>query len=216
MKKEYENIKNLVIKELENNEKRWLKNLKETFKNNNILLNKKPLTKYTVNYLIIIIKDNNYKYDYAINLNNLLKNTILESNDKPIDILIKNINYYNGNSGVIYKNIDGHGEFKLLCYYDRKSNKKEYYLNPNDKEMTNQDYYDKYIKNIKLDFKPGELDESNIKIDNSRRDFDMIFKDIVSDMTNEELENCKEQFINSNVDKKTIELIDKEIEKNKI
>ena len=94
MKKEYENIKNLVIKELENNEKRWLKNLKEIF-NNNVLLNIKPLTKYTVNYLIIIIKDNNYKYDYAINLNNLLKNTILESNDKPIDILIKNINYYN-------------------------------------------------------------------------------------------------------------------------
>ncbi len=215
MKKEYENIKNLVIKELENNEKRWLKNLKETF-NNNVLLNIKPLTKYTVNYLIIIIKDNNYKYDYAINLNNLLKNTILESNDKPIDILIKNINYYNGNSGVIYKNIDGHGEFKLLCYYDRKSNKKEYYLNPNDKEMANQDYYDKYTKNIKLDFKPGELDENKVKIDNSRRDFDMIFKDIVSDMTNEELENCKEQFINSNVDKKTIELIDKEIEKNKI
>ena len=149
MEKEYENIKNLVIKELENNEKRWLKNLKETFKNNNILLNKKPLTKYTVNYLIIIIKDNNYKYDYAINLNNLLKNTILESNDKPIDILIKNINYYNGNSGVIYKNIDGHGEFKLLCYYDRKSNKKEYYLDPNDKEMANQDYYDKYIKSVK-------------------------------------------------------------------
>lgn len=214
MKKEYENIKNLVIKELENNEKRWLKNLKETFKNNNILLNKKPLTKYTVNYLIIIIKDNNYKYDYAINLNNLLKNTILESNDKPIDILIKNINYYNGNSGVIYKNIDGHGEFKLLCYYDRKSNKKEYYLNPNDKEMANQDYYDKYIKSIKLDFKPGELDENNIKIDNSRRDFDMIFKDIVSDMTNEELKSFKEQLINSNIDKKTIELIDKEIEKN--
>lgn len=211
MKKEHENIKNLVIKELENNEKRWLKNLKEIF-NNNVLLNIKPLTKYTVNYLIIIIKDNNYKYDYAINLNNLLKNTILESNDKPIDILIKNINYYNGNSGVIYKNVDGHGEFKLLCYYDRKSNKKEYYLNPNDKEMANQDYYDKYTKNIKLDFKLGELDESNIKIDNSRRDFDMIFKDIVSDMTKEELENC----INSNMDKKTIELIDKEIEKNKI
>ena len=215
MKKEYENIKNLVIKELENNEKRWLKNLKEIF-NNNVLLNIKPLTKYTVNYLIIIIKDNNYKYDYAINLNNLLKNTILESNDKPIDILIKNINYYNGNSGVIYKNIDGHGEFKLLCYYDRKSNKKEYYLNPNDKEMANQDYYDKYTKNIKLDFKPGELDENKVKINNSRRDFDMIFKDIVSDMTKEELENCKEQFINSNMDKKTIELIDKEIEKNKI
>ena len=215
MKKEYENIKNLVIKELENNEKRWLKNLKEIF-NNNVLLNIKPLTKYTVNYLIIIIKDNNYKYDYAINLNNLLKNTILESNDKPIDILIKNINYYNGNSGVIYKNVDGHGEFKLLCYYDRKSNKKEYYLNPNDKEMANQDYYDKYTKNIKLDFKPGELDENKVKIDNSRRDFDMIFKDIVSDMTKEELENCKEQFINSNMDKKTIELIDKEIEKNKI
>ena len=57
MKKEYENIKNLVIKELENNEKRWLKNLKEIF-NNNVLLNIKPLTKYTVNYLIIIIKDN--------------------------------------------------------------------------------------------------------------------------------------------------------------
>lgn len=215
MKKEYENIKNLVIKELENNEKRWLKNLKEIF-NNNVLLNIKPLTKYTVNYLIIIIKDNNYKYDYAINLNNLLKNTILESNDKPIDILIKNINYYNGNSGVIYKNVDGHGEFKLLCYYDRKSNKKEYYLNPNDKEMANQDYYDKYTKNIKLDFKPGELDENKVKINNSRRDFDMIFKDIVSDMTKEELENCKEQFINSNMDKKTIELIDKEIEKNKI
>lgn len=215
MKKEYENIKNLVIKEIENNEKRWLKNLKEIF-NNNVLLNIKPLTKYTVNYLIIIIKDNNYKYDYAINLNNLLKNTILESNDKPIDILIKNINYYNGNSGVIYKNVDGHGEFKLLCYYDRKSNKKEYYLNPNDKEMANQDYYDKYTKNIKLDFKPGELDENKVKIDSSRRDFDMVFKDIVSDMTNEELENCKEQFINSNVDKKTIELIDKEIEKNKI
>ena len=213
MKKEYENIKNLVIKELENNEKRWLKNLKEIF-NNNVLLNIKPLTKYTVNYLIIIIKDNNYKYDYAINLNNLLKNTILESNDKPIDILIKNINYYNGNSGVIYKNVDGHGEFKLLCYYDRKSNKKEYYLNPNDKEMANQDYYDKYTKNIKLDFKPGELDENKVKINNSRRDFDMIFKDIVSDMTKEELENCKEQFINSNMDKKTIELIDKEIEKN--
>ncbi len=213
MKKEYENIKNLVIKEIENNEKRWLKNLKEIF-NNNVLLNIKPLTKYTVNYLIIIIKDNNYKYDYAINLNNLLKNTILESNDKPIDILIKNINYYNGNSGVIYKNVDGHGEFKLLCYYDRKSNKKEYYLNPNDKEMANQDYYDKYTKNIKLDFKPGELDENKVKIDSSRRDFDMVFKDIVSDMTNEELENCKEQFINSNVDKKTIELIDKEIEKN--
>ena len=215
MKKEYENIKNLVIKELENNEKRWLKNLKEIF-NNNVLLNIKPLTKYTVNYLIIIIKDNNYKYDYAINLNNLLKNTILESNDKPIDILIKNINYYNGNSGVIYKNVDGHGEFKLLCYYDRKSNKKEYYLNPNDKEMANQDYYDKYTKNIKLDFKPGELDENKVKINNSRRDFDMIFKDIVSDMTKEELENCKEQFINSNMDKKTIELIYKEIEKNKI
>ena len=215
MKKEYENIKNLVIKELENNEKRWLKNLKEIF-NNNVLLNIKPLTKYTVNYLIIIIKDNNYKYDYAINLNNLLKNTILESNDKPIDILIKNINYYNGNSGVIYKNVDCHGEFKLLCYYDRKSNKKEYYLNPNDKEMANQDYYDKYTKNIKLDFKPGELDENKVKINNSRRDFDMIFKDIVSDMTKEELENCKEQFINSNMDKKTIELIDKEIEKNKI
>lgn len=215
MEKEYENIKNLVIKELENNEKRWLKNLKETFKNN-ILLNKKPLTKYTVNYLIIIIKDNNYKYDYAINLNNLLKNTILESNDKPIDILIKNIIYYNGNSGVIYKNVDGHGEFKLLCYYDRKSNEKEYYLNPNDKEMANQNYYDKYTKNIKLDFKPGELDENKVKINNSRRDFDMIFKDIVSDMTKEELENCKEQFINSNMDKKTIELIDKEIEKNKI
>ena len=180
------------------------------------MLNIKPLTKYTVNYLIIIIKDNNYKYDYAINLNNLLKNTILESNDKPIDILIKNINYYNGNSGVIYKNVDGHGEFKLLCYYDRKSNKKEYYLNPNDKEMANQDYYDKYTKNIKLDFKPGELDENKVKINNSRRDFDMIFKDIVSDMTKEELENCKEQFINSNMDKKTIELIDKEIEKNKI
>ena len=91
MEKEYENIKNLVIKELENNEKRWLKNLKEIFKNNNILLNKKPLTKYTVNYLIIIIKDNDYKYDYAINLNNLLKNTILESNDKPIDILFINM-----------------------------------------------------------------------------------------------------------------------------
>lgn len=211
MKKEYENIKNLVIKELENNEKRWLKNLKEIF-NNNVLLNIKPLTKYTVNYLIIIIKDNNYKYDYAINLNNLLKNTILESNDKPIDILIKNINYYNGNSGVIYKNIDGHGEFKLLCYYDIKSNNKEYYLDPNDKEMANQDYYDKYIKSIKLDFKPGELDENNIKIDNSRRDFDMIFKDIVSDMTNEELESFKEQLINSNIDKKTIELIDNEIE----
>lgn len=148
MEKEYENIKNLVIKELENNEKRWLKNLKEIF-NNNVLLNIKPLTKYTVNYLIIIIKDNNYKYDYAINLNNLLKNTILESKDKPIDILIKNINYYNGNSGVIYKNVDGCGEFKLLCYYDRKSNKKEYYLDPNDKEMTNQDYYDKYIKSVK-------------------------------------------------------------------
>lgn len=148
MEKEYENIKNLVIKELENNEKRWLKNLKEIF-NNNVLLNIKPLTKYTVNYLIIIIKDNNYKYDYAINLNNLLKNTILESNDKPIDILIKNIIYYNGNSGVIYKNVDGHGDFQLLCYYDRKSNKKEYYLNPNDKEMANQDYYDKYIKSVK-------------------------------------------------------------------
>lgn len=215
MEKEYENIKNLVIKELENNEKRWLKNLKEIF-NNNVLLNIKPLTKYTVNYLIIIIKDNNYKYDYAINLNNLLKNTILESNDKPIDILIKNIIYYNGNSGVIYKNVDGHGEFKLLCYYDRKSNKKEYYLNPNDKEMANQDYYDKYTKNIKLDFKPGELDENKVKINNSRRDFDMIFKDIVSDMTKEELENCKEQFINSNVDKKIIDLVDKEIEKNKI
>ena len=213
MEKEYENIKNLVIKELENNEKRWLKNLKEIF-NNNDLLNIKPLTKYTVNYLIIIIKDNNYKYDYAINLNNLLKNTILGSNDKPIDILIKNINYYNGNSGVIYKNIDGHGEFKLLCYYDRKSNKKEYYLDPNDKEMTNQDYYDKYTKNIKLDFKPGELDENEVKIDSSRRDFDMVFKDIVSDMTNEELKSFKEQLINSNVDKKTIELIDKEIEKN--
>ncbi len=213
MEKEYENIKNLVIKELENNEKRWLKNLKEIF-NNNVLLNIKPLTKYTVNYLIIIIKDNNYKYDYAINLNNLLKNTILGSNDKPIDILIKNINYYNGNSGVIYKNIDGHGEFKLLCYYDRKSNKKEYYLDPNDKEMTNQDYYDKYTKNIKLDFKPGELDENEVKIDSSRRDFDMVFKDIVSDMTNEELKSFKEQLINSNVDKKTIELIDKEIEKN--
>ena len=168
MKKEYENIKNLVIKELENNEKRWLKNLKEIF-NNNVLLNIKPLTKYTVNYLIIIIKDNNYKYDYAINLNNLLKNTILESNDKPIDILIKNINYYNGNSGVIYKNVDGHGEFKLLCYYDRKSNKKEYYLNPNDKEMANQDYYDKYTKNIKLDFKPGELDENKVKINKAKK-----------------------------------------------
>lgn len=213
MKKEYENIKNLVIKELENNEKRWLKNLKEIF-NNNVLLNIKPLTKYTVNYLIIIIKDNNYKYDYAINLNNLLKNTILESNDKPIDILIKNINYYNGNSGVIYKNVDGHGEFKLLCYYDRKSNKKEYYLNPNDKEMANQDYYDKYTKNIKLDFKPGELDENEVKIDSSRRYFDIVFKDIVSDMTNEELKSFKEQLINSNIDKKTIELIDKEIEKN--
>ena len=82
--------------------------------------------------------------------------------------------------------------------------------------MANQDYYDKYTKNIKLDFKPGELDENKVKINNSRRDFDMIFKDIVSDMTKEELENCKEQFINSNMDKKTIELIDKEIEKNKI
>ena len=80
--------------------------------------------------------------------------------------------------------------------------------------MANQDYYDKYIKSIKLDFKPGELDENNIKIDNSRRDFDMIFKDIVSDMTNEELKSFKEQLINSNIDKKTIELIDKEIEKN--
>ena len=80
--------------------------------------------------------------------------------------------------------------------------------------MANQDYYDKYTKNIKLDFKPGELDENEVKIDSSRRDFDMVFKDIVSDMTNEELKSFKEQLINSNIDKKTIELIDKEIEKN--
>ena len=213
MEKEYENIKNLVIKELENNEKRWLKNLKEIF-NNNVLLNIKPLTKYTVNYLIIIIKDNNYKYDYAINLNNLLKNTILESNDKPIDILIKNINYYNGNSGVIYKNVDGHGEFKLLCYYDRKSNKKEYYLNPNDKEMANQDYYNEYTKNIKLDFKPGELDENEVKIDSSRRDFDMVFKDIVSGMPKEELEKFKNNIMKNSVkDEKIISLINDELKK---
>ena len=214
-----------ALKRLNENEKRYLNQIDEAvyIKHDDGSLHRFiefPLTKNTINYILIGIKDfkqNKYDFNIGIEYLDLIEqpDLYIENNikvDEPIDVLINEVNIYKYERGVIYKNIDGHGDFQLLCYYDRKSNKKEYYLNPNDKEMANQDYYNEYTKNIKLDFKPGELDESKIKIDNSRRDFDMIFKDIVSDMTNEELKSFKEQLINSNIDKKTIELIDKEIE----
>lgn len=216
-----------ALKKLNENEKRYLNQIDDAVyvKHDDGSFHRFiefPLTKNTINYILIGIKDfkqNKYDFNIGIEYLDLIEqpDLYIENDikvDEPIDVLINEVNIYKYERGVIYKNVDGHGEFKLLCYYDRKSNKKEYYLNPNDKEMTNQDYYDEYTKNIKLDFKPGELDENEVKIDNSRRDFDMIFKDIVSGMPKEELEKFKNNIMKNSVkDEKIISLINDELKK---
>lgn len=151
-----------ALKKLNENEKRYLNQIDDAVyvKHDDGSFHRFiefPLTKNTINYILIGIKDfkqNKYDFNIGIEYLDLIEqpDLYIENDikvDEPIDVLINEVNIYKYERGVIYKNVDGHGEFKLLCYYDRKSNKKEYYLNPNDKEMTNQDYYDKYIKSIK-------------------------------------------------------------------